>query len=200
LAEKSDRQRPYFTWLKLTKENTGVNQKVTQKGKTDKVTEVEILKGTKMPDRYKIAVGVDLGGVLTSNKFKMDAKNYLVDSRFGFAVESIKPVGQCSEDVFIKENVAGRISHVIFLVSKPRSEIQKLPGNTDTDFIKISLKAEQPDWIEYSNSDDDSNVNSEGFSRTTFSLKSMLNGIDSAYFYGQKDVCYFDIGIKLEIK
>lgn len=63
--------------------------------------------------------------------------------------------------------------------------------------LNLRFRNELPAWVSKSNTDDDTNLNSSDFSKTTYAFKYMMDGIHEAYYGTVEDPSYFQIELKI---
>ena len=133
-----------------------------------------------------MTVAADLSGIIVPGKALLDPKNYEITSISGFKIKKIEKIKDEEKDEKLRAIPAA--THFIMLTTQKKIAFETL---------KLRFKNELPAWVEKTNSDDDTNLYSTGFSKTTYAFKYMMGGIHEAYYGTVEDPSYFQIEIKI---
>lgn len=132
---------------------------------------------------FQIAIGIDLRSVHTSESFKSDIINYIVNNQY-FKVSEVIPINSFST------HEVRSSTHIIVLKS---DNIQQFAGGE----ISISLVKKLPQWINESSTLNDTNRNEPNFENTTFLFENMMKGLFRAYHSSAYEENYFTITLNL---
>lgn len=133
-----------------------------------------------------MTVAADLSGIIVPEKALLDPKNYEITSISGFKIKKIEKIKDEEKDE--KLRAIPSATHFIMLTTQKKIAYETL---------KLRFKNELPAWVEKTNSDDDTNLYSTGFSKTTYAFKYMMDGIHEAYYGTVEDPSYFQIELKI---
>jgi hypothetical protein len=133
-----------------------------------------------------MTVAADLSGIIVPGKALLDPKNYEITSISGFKIKNIEKIKDDEKDEKLRSIPSA--THFIMLTTQKKIAYETL---------KLRFKNELPAWVEKTNSDDDTNLYSTGFSKTTYAFKYMMDGIHDAYYGTVEDPSYFQIELKI---
>ena len=133
-----------------------------------------------------MTVAADLSGIIVPEKALLNPKNYEITSLSGFKIKNIEKIKDNERDE--KLRAIPKATHFIMLTTQKKIAYETL---------KLRFKNELPAWVEKTNSDDDTNLYSTGFSKTTYAFKYMMDGIHEAYYGTVEDPSYFQIELKI---
>ena len=133
-----------------------------------------------------MTVAADLSGIIVPEKALLNPKNYEITSLSGFKIRNIEKIKDNERDE--KLRTIPSATHFIMLTTQKKIAFETL---------KLRFKNELPTWVEKTNTDDDTNLNSANFSETTYAFKYMMDGIHEAYYGTVEDPSYFQIELKI---
>ena len=133
-----------------------------------------------------MTVAADLSGIIVPGKALLDPKNYEITSISGFKIKNIEKIKDDEKDEKLRSIPTA--THFIMLTTQKKIAFETL---------KLRFKNELPTWVEKTNTDDDTNLNSANFSETTYAFKYMMDGIHEAYYGTVEDPSYFQIELKI---
>ena len=133
-----------------------------------------------------MTVAADLSGIIVPEKALLDSKNYEITSLSGFKIKNIEKIKDNERDEKLRSIPTA--THFIMLTTQKKIAYETL---------KLRFKNELPAWVEETNTDDDTNLNSADFSETTYAFKYMMDGIHDAYYGTVEDPSYFQIELKI---
>lgn len=175
---------PAYSVLLSDKRNRG--KLAAEKGQAKEIRNIENVKSDR-DGRTSITIAVDLSGVITSQEYKNDPKNYKVESISSFKVSEVLPLTAALRTTTIEKH-APTATHLVVI-----STTEKVLKET----VTLHLKNTMPKWISETNSNDDTNLNDKNFSTTTFAFQYLMEGIYEAFFSSTEipDFVKFDINI-----
>ena len=133
-----------------------------------------------------MTVAADLSGIIVPEKALLDPTNYEITSLSGFKIKNIEKIKDDEKDEKLRSIPTA--THFIMLTTQKKIAYETL---------KLRFKNELPAWVEKTNTDDDTNLNSANFSETTYAFKYMMDGIHEAYYGTVEDPSYFQIELKI---
>ena len=133
-----------------------------------------------------MTVAADLSGIIVPDKALLDPKNYEITSLSGFKIKNIEKIKDNERDE--KLRAIPSATHFIMLTIQKKIVYETL---------KLRFKNDLPAWVEKTNTDDDTNLNTANFSETTYAFKYMMDGIHEAYYGTVEDPSYFQIELKI---
>lgn len=159
---------------------------------SDNLNCVTGLEADKETGNVRLALAVDLGRKFILASVLTNPANYAID-RKGVKIEKIISIDKTKLSK-PERNRALSATHIFIL---------KVSDIASKEEVTISLPDKLADWIGESNSDDDTNLSGTKFSKTTFGLKYILEGIYDSYRRtsvnsGWGEPCYFKIKLILE--
>ena len=185
LFETDDVYKPYYS---LLLSNDDIRGRFTpERGQESQIKNLEDVEVDRNSGDIRLALAVDLSGMLIDESYLTDKKNYRIESDDKVEILQIRKIDQ--KDITPAEKkYIGKATHIFVLGSDGINHDQK---------VEIKLMNRLPYWVEESSSDDDTNVGSAGFSTTTFGLKYLLQGIyDSYRKHSEKEPYYFEIDLE----
>jgi hypothetical protein len=187
LFETDDVYKPYYSLLLESDVIRGRFRACHGQG--DQIKDIENLEVDRNSGDLRLALAVDLGGMLIDEGYLTDVKNYQVEADDKLEIKEIRKIEQ--KDVTPAERKhLGKATHIFVLESEGIKHAQD---------VEIKLMNRLPDWVDDSSSDDDTNVGGAGFANTTFGLKYLLQGIYDSYRKNAKGEPYY-FEIELEFK
>jgi len=150
------------------------------------IHEVENIDADRSNGTVTMTVAADLSGIIVPGKALLDPKNYEITSISGFKIKNIEKIKDNERDEKLRSIPAA--THFIMLTTQKKIAYETL---------KLRFKNELPAWVEKTNTDDDTNLNSANFSETTYAFKYMMDGIHEAYYGTVEDPSYFQIELKI---
>ena len=164
LSSSSNEKQPYYTLLK--EKNKIGSFKQTDRNQSD-VRSIEDVKFEN--GKLQFAVAIDLHSVQADSIFFLNIKNYKVSP--GFTVQSVEKVS--------RNNLTQH--DWLMIESKPANYIVTIAITDDVPIqtLKIDLSNQIPQWVDETNSLDDSNVKSE--LDKTFGFGFLVRGVSEAY-------------------
>lgn len=187
LFTTSDIYRPYCSFLLEGWHTCGRFRPAHGQGTC--VTRLTDVSNDEQSGSVSLALAVDLSQVLASESYKTTIANYEISSTDPISITSIEPINKNNIRATEKDYI-GSATHVIHL------NIKKFSHSQD---VSIRLKNILPGWVDASSTDDDRNVSSPTFARTTFALKYLMHGIYNSYARNtQGDPAYFELKLRLE--
>ena len=187
LFETDDVYKPYYSLLLDHEQIRGRFRPVHGQG--DQIRDIEDVEADRNSGDLRLALAVDLSGMLIDEQYLLDTENYRVESDDPLTIKEIRPIEQ--KDVTPAERKhLGKATHLFIL------ESQGIKHRQD---VEIKLMNRLPDWVEASSTDDDTNVGGPGFATTTFGLKYLLQGIyDSYRKHSKGDPYYFELEMEMK--
>lgn len=187
LFETDDVYHPYYSLL-LSGDDIRGRFRPTR-GQDNRILSLEDIDLDKNSGDLRLALAVDLSGMLIDKQYLTNAANYIIESDDPVEIKQIREIEQRDLTPAEKKYI-GTATHIFVLEMKQIKHDQE---------IEIKLRNELPTWIEASSSDDDSNLAVAGFSNTTFALKYLLQGIYNSYKrYSDGTPYYFEMELKLK--
>lgn len=136
----------------------------------------------------RLALAVDLGGMLIDKNTLCNKNNYEVSSDDPVKICAITPIKR--QDITPAEKkYIGSATHIFVLETKKINHKQE---------VVIKLRNNLPTWINESSSDDDTNLQAPSFKSTTFALKYLLGGIYDSYQRNSNGEGHFEIKLEME--
>lgn len=165
LFTKGNGLKPYYSFLLHGKENEGRYKAI--RGQRSRITGIDDAEGDRNSGRLVMTLAVNLNGMPVEKSYLTDINNYVVSSDCGLRLKAIRRITDADRTPYNRGHL-GSATHIFVL------EADHVGGKNE---CVISLKKKLPEWIVKSNSDDDTNLASPGFSTTTFGLKYLLGGV-----------------------
>ena len=179
LFETDDVYKPYYSLLLESDVIRGRFR--PEHGQGDQIRNIENVEVDRNSGDLRLALAVDLGGMLIDEQYLTNPENYSVESEDPLVIKEIRPIN--AKDVTPAERKhLGRATHIFVL------ESQGIKHRQD---VEIKLMNRLPQWVEDTSSDDDTNPSAPDFATTTFGLKYLLQGIYDSYRKHSKDEPYY---------
>lgn len=160
-----------------------------ERGQAKQITNLHNIKADPNSGDVRLALAVDLSGMLIDKDYLTNPSNYAVNSEDEVAIKEIKPIST-KDATPAEKRYIGTATHLFILAAKNISHEQN---------VDIMLMNRLPAWVENSSSDDDANMASANFANTTFGLKYLLKGIYDSYTKNSNGKpYYFDLKLKLK--
>ncbi|MBQ8047677.1 MAG: hypothetical protein IJ196_07115 [Prevotella sp.] len=187
LFTADDLYEPYYSLLLSSPDIRGRFR--PERGQMEQITSIEGLAPDHDAGDIRLALAVDLSGMLIDEAYLTNPKNYTIVSDDEVEIIDIKPVSKADNDPSDKEYL-GTSTHIMVL---------SLADVTRSQEVEIRLKKQLPQWIGDSSSDDDTNTSAPGFANTTFGLKYLMQGIANSYRrQAENDDCYFELELNFK--
>lgn len=165
----SDQYHPYYSLLLRNSNIRGRFQ--PERGQGTQISRLKGLEADPNSGDIRLALAVDLHGMLIPDSYLCDKNNYTVSSSSPVSIQKIVPINK--QDITPAEKkYIGSATHVFVLETKGISQRQD---------VEITLLNRLPSWVAASSSDDDTDTHTAGFANTTFGLSYLLNGIYNSY-------------------
>lgn len=133
----------------------------------------------------RLALAVDLSGMLIDSRYLTDKANYTVSADDDVSIEEIRPL-QKADMTPAQKKYLGSATHLFVLSATRVSHAQD---------VRIRLLNRLPAWAESGSNDSDLMPDSH----TTFALRYLLGGIyDSYKRNAEREPAYFEIDLKLD--
>lgn len=187
LFETDDVYKPYYSLLLESDVIRGRFRACHGQG--DQIKDIENLEVDRNSGDLRLALAVDLGGMLIDEQYLTDVKNYQVKADDKLEIKEIRPIAQ-SDVTPAERKHLGKATHIFVLESEGIKHGQE---------VEIRLMNRLPEWVDDSSSDDDTNVGGAGFASTTFGLKYLLQGIYDSYRKNSKGEPYY-FELEMEFK
>lgn len=173
---------PYYSILLSGPEVSG--RFVPERGQSECITSVQDVEADR-DGKVKLAVAVDMRGMLVDERYLTDVTNYRVVADDPVRIERVRPI--TDKDLSASgRKYAKEATHLMVLSMERVSHKQQ---------VGILLQNRLPGWVAKSSSDDDRTVDGS----TTFGLRYLMEGIYDAYHRMAKDdMAYFEIALKLD--
>lgn len=137
-----------------------------------------------------ITVAMDLSNIIVDTSYLNDVNNYMIDdNEGGWVIQDVIPLKKENRTTDVT-NYVKNATHLLVLSTEDKPMNEKL---------HITLYNELPQWIEESTSYDDRNYsNDPNFENTTWGFKTMMEGIQTAFYGLSEKPQYFEItlGVK----
>lgn len=150
-------------------------------GQGDQIKDIENVEVDRNAGDLRLALAVDLGGMLIDDGYLTDVNNYNVEADDKLEIKEIRTIGQ-SDVTPAERKHLGKATHIFVLESQGIKHAQK---------VSIKLMNRLPTWVADSSSDDDTDLGASSFPTTTFGLKYLLQGIYDSYRRHSKGEPYF---------
>jgi hypothetical protein len=156
-------------------ENAGTFRPQQGANPAGRIIAIENIKPDRDTGDFRVAIALDLSGVIAEESYKLNPANYQIESADEFNVVSITPLTQVVKNS-VSQNGRKYLEHATHLLLLQASSV------TQNQKVKVSLLNRMPEWISASSSDDDRDLQSQGFNSTTFALQYLMQGIYDAYY------------------
>lgn len=179
LFETDDVYKPYYSLLLGNPEIRG--RFSPEHGKDTQIKNIENLEVDRNSGDIRLALAVDLDGMLIDKAYLTDPANYRVESDDKVEILQIREIGK--DDISPAEKkYLGTATHIFVLGMDEIKNDQE---------VEIKLLNRLPSWIEESSIDDDTQVGGANFAQTTFGLKYLMQGIYNGYQKNSKGAPYY---------
>lgn len=186
LFEAAPIYHPHYSLLLRNDAIRGRFQPV--RGQGSQITRVENMEADANSGDIRLALAVDLGGMLIDKNTLCNKNNYEVSSDDPVKICAITPIKR--QDITPAEKkYIGSATHIFVLETKKINHKQE---------VVIKLRNNLPTWINESSSDDDTNLQAPSFKSTTFALKYLLGGIYDSYQRNSSGEGHFEIKLEME--
>ena len=187
LFETSGLYKPYYSLLLRGNDICGRFKPL--RGQGNRITRIEGMENDANSGCIRLALAVDLSGMLIPNSYLCERNNYQIISDAKVSIKSIAPIS--GKDITPAEKrYIGSATHIMVLETKDISRHQA---------VSIRLLNKLPEWVAASSCDDDTDVSSPNFPNSTFGLSYLLNGIyDSYELNSNGKPYYFDIELEFD--
>ena len=133
----------------------------------------------------RFSIAVDLSGLNKDDEFLCDAANYSVTSASNYKIE-VQRISPQMVAGNMKSYLEGK-THIITFTASPEVSHDK---------VVVKILNAFPEWIEASDSRDDSDASAPRFANTTFGFAPFMRGIYDAYAKGGD--AYAEFAIEVE--
>ncbi|MBO4316039.1 MAG: hypothetical protein J5867_08790, partial [Prevotella sp.] len=179
LFETDDVYKPYYSLLLGNPEIRG--RFSPEHGKDTQIKNIENLEVDRKSGDIRLALAVDLDGMLIDKAYLTNPANYQVESDDKVEILQIREIGK--DDISPAEKkYLGTATHIFVLGMDEIKNDQE---------VNIKLLNRLPSWIEESSIDDDTQVGGANFAQTTFGLKYLMQGIYNSYRKNSKGTPYY---------
>jgi len=186
LFEAAPIYHPHYSLLLRNDAIRGRFQPV--RGQGSQITRIENMEADSNSGDIRLALAVDLGGMLIDKNTLCNKNNYEVSSDDPVKICAITPIKR--QDITPAEKkYIGSATHIFVLETKKINHKQE---------VVIKLRNNLPTWINESSSDDDTNLQAPSFKSTTFALKYLLGGIYDSYQRNSNGEGHFEIKLEME--
>ena len=184
LFETDDVYKPYYSFLLSNPDIRG--RFSPAHGKETQIKDLDNLEVDRNSGDIRLALAVDLSGMLIDDAYLTNPENYLVKSDDKVEIKEIREINK--QDITPAEKkYIGSATHIFILGMNEINHAQE---------VEIKLLNRLPSWIEETSSDDDTNVGTGTFAQTTFGLKYLLQGIYDSYKKHSEDhPHYFELNM-----
>jgi hypothetical protein len=183
LFETDDVYEPYYSILLNNPDIRGRFQ--PERGQSTQITDIDNVEVDRNSGDIRLALAVNLDGMLIDEDYLTDTGNYEVESDDKISIREIRKIAD--KDVTPAEKkYLDKATHIFVL------EMKEMKNDQD---VRIKLMNRLPAWVEASSNDDDTNVDA----RTTFGLKYLLQGIYNSYRKNSEgEPYYFELKMKFK--
>ncbi|SES96633.1 hypothetical protein SAMN04487825_109103 [Prevotella sp. kh1p2] len=183
LFETDDVYEPYYSILLNNPDIRGRFQ--PERGQSTQITDIDNVEVDRNSGDIRLALAVNLDGMLIDEDYLTDAANYEVESDDKITIREIRKISD--KDVTPAEKkYLDKATHIFILEMKEMKNDQE---------VRIKLMNRLPAWVEASSNDDDTSVDA----RTTFGLKYLLQGIYNSYRKNSEgEPYYFELKMKFK--
>lgn len=187
LFETSGLYKPYYSLLLRNGNISGRFQPL--RGQGNRITKIEGMANDPATGCTRLALAVDLGGMLIPGNYLCDKANYQISSDTPVTLKSIVPIS-AKDMTPAEKKYIGTATHIMVLETKDISHRQT---------VSIRLLNKLPEWVAASSCDDDTDCSAPNFPSTTFGLSYLLNGIYDSYGLNSNGhPYYFDIELEFD--
>lgn len=187
LFETDDVYKPYYSFMLSNPDIRG--RFAPEHGKDTQIKDLTDMEVDRNSGDIRLALAVDLSGMLIDKDYLTDVKNYQIDSDDKLEIKEIREINK-NDITPAEKKYIGSATHIFIL---GMNEIK------NDQHVEIKLLNNLPSWIEETSSDDDTNVGIGNFSQTTFGLKYLMQGIYNSYKKNSKqNPYYFELEMNLK--
>ena len=179
LFETDDVYKPYYSFMLSNPDIRG--RFAPEHGKDTQIKDLTDMEVDRNSGDIRLALAVDLSGMLIDKDYLTDVKNYQIDSDDKLEIKEIREINK-NDITPAEKKYIGSATHIFILGMKEIKNDQH---------VEIKLLNNLPSWIEETSSDDDTNVGVGNFSQTTFGLKYLMQGIYNSYKKNSKQNPYY---------
>lgn len=179
LFETDDVYKPYYSFMLSNPDIRG--RFAPEHGKETQIKDLTDMEVDRNSGDIRLALAVDLSGMLIDKDYLTDVKNYQIDSDDKLEIKEIREINK-NDITPAEKKYIGSATHIFIL---GMNEIK------NDQHVEIKLLNHLPSWIEETSSDDDTNVGVGNFSQTTFGLKYLMQGIYNSYKKNSKQNPYY---------
>ena len=179
LFETDDVYKPYYSFMLSNPDIRG--RFAPEHGKDTQIKDLTDMEVDRNSGDIRLALAVDLSGMLIDKDYLTDVKNYQIDSDDKLEIKEIREINK-NDITPAEKKYIGSATHIFIL---GMNEIK------NDQHVEIKLLNNLPSWIEETSSDDDTNVGIGNFSQTTFGLKYLMQGIYNSYKKNSKQNPYY---------
>ena len=179
LFETDDVYKPYYSFMLSNPDIRG--RFAPEHGKDTQIKDLTDMEVDRNSGDIRLALAVDLSGMLIDKDYLTDVKNYQIDSDDKLEIKEIREINK-NDITPAEKKYIGSATHIFIL---GMNEIK------NDQHVEIKLLNNLPSWIEETSSDDDTNVGVGNFSQTTFGLKYLMQGIYNSYKKNSKRNPYY---------
>ena len=179
LFETDDVYKPYYSFMLSNPDIRG--RFAPEHGKETQIKDLTDMEVDRNSGDIRLALAVDLSGMLIDKDYLTDVKNYQIDSDDKLEIKEIREINK-NDITPAEKKYIGSATHIFIL---GMNEIK------NDQHVEIKLLNNLPSWIEETSSDDDTNVGVGNFSQTTFGLKYLIQGIYNSYKKNSKRNPYY---------
>lgn len=179
LFETDDVYKPYYSFMLSNPDIRG--RFAPEHGKDTQIKDLTDMEVDRNSGDIRLALAVDLSGMLIDKDYLTDVKNYQIDSDDKLEIKEIREINK-NDITPAEKKYIGSATHIFIL---GMNEIK------NDQHAEIKLLNNLPSWIEETSSDDDTNVGVGNFSQTTFGLKYLMQGIYNSYKKNSKQNPYY---------
>lgn len=175
---------PYYSVLLSDKRNKGRFGAVKGSGTT--IHSIEDI----IPDRngkVTITLAIDLSSIIADETFKEESTNYEITSLANFKIERVDKI-KLEDRTPTLERYAPNATHLITLTTE-----EAIKNET----LILKLRNQLPKWIADTNSDDDTNLCDNNFTKTTFAFSYLMQGIYDSFYSSAEESYLFSINLKI---
>lgn len=187
LFETDDVYKPYYSFMLNNSDIRG--RFAPEHGKDTQIKDLKNMEIDRNSGDIRLALAVDLSGMLIDKDYLTDIDNYSVESDDKLEIKEIREINK-NDITPAEKKYIGSATHIFIL---GMNEIK------NDQHVEIKLLNRLPSWIEETSSDDDTNVGSATFSQTTFGLKYLMQGIYNSYTKNsKKNPYYFELDMNFK--
>jgi len=179
LFETDDVYKPYYSFMLSNPDIRG--RFAPEHGKDTQIKDLTDMEVDRNSGDIRLALAVDLSGMLIDKDYLTDVKNYQIHSVDKLEIKEIREINK-NDITPAEKKYIGSATHIFIL---GMNEIK------NDQHVEIKLLNNLPSWIEETSSDDDTNVGIGNFSQTTFGLKYLMQGIYNSYKKNSKQNPYY---------